>query len=334
MPCRSTVAVLLTLMSIAMDTPEPLHAQATPAQQQAEAAVRGLSDDFAAGRWTDAAERIHPRTIARFRESRLQEFRHRTRTRDETLRYRDDMPEAVREWFDAQRAQQVGSEEEELASMFGGITDLAELEALSGVELLARHLEAADPRTVIRRTLRERRGAGGAAETEELASEALRRVDEVRTVLGSVVEDDSTIHVLYRAAMGTQGEGWAAGPMRSLVALPVVRSGAEWYIAPAHDSFGIDQLVRTFDFGFWVELPDERAERLDALKDRVFAWPDEAPRLRAWIEGYKGAGAPPRSVVLAATAADGRPIRFEIPHGALSALFEYLEPWAHFPDED
>lgn len=318
---RAIPLLLVPLAFTAMTNPDALAAQRATAAQEAERAVRAFFDDIAAERWLAAAERFDPDALERFRASQLQRLSAREAAADHEPRYADDMPEAVRAWFEEQRARHPVAPLE-----FAGVTSLDDVRALSAAEVMARHLEAQAPRTLLRQAAEQ----AGEAQSPPLLTE---RLQERRTVVGSVAEDDSTVQVLYRVTMGPLADG--EHPVsEALGVVTVRRAAAGWWLAPSDASAAVDRFFTDLAFSFNFELPEERTRRLDELVDRVFAWPEESPRVRASVAGYDTPGRPPRGFTLELPDAQGRTVRVELPYDALQPLFDYLEPWMWLPEPE
>jgi hypothetical protein len=311
---RAIPLVFVPLILVAMTDTRPVAAQPAAAAQEAERAVRAFFDDIAAERWLAAAERFDGDALERFRAAQLQMLSARETTADHVPRYADDMPEAVRDWFEAQRAASPVAHLE-----FAGMAALDDIHALTAAELMARRLEAQDPRTHLRQAAEEAGRAGP-------MPPPLDRLRERRSVVGSVVEDDSTVQVLYRVVMDPFDEG-EGRVFESLGVVTVRRAASGWRLAPSDASAAADRFFTDFAFSFNFELPGDRIRRLDELADRVFAWPEGAPQVRASVAGYDTPGHPPRGFTLELPDAQGRAVRVELPYDALQPLFDYLEPW-------
>jgi hypothetical protein len=152
--------------------------------------VQRAFDAIEAMRWRDVAPLLHPDALRRFRATQLDHAR--SSERIQTSAHRDpEMPEAVAEWFEQQRQQREAEYGSTLELQFPGIKSAAELESLSTEEMLARWLQASDPREMFRRELQKKGAAAPEVPMEELPH-------DTREIVGSVVENDSTVQVLYR----------------------------------------------------------------------------------------------------------------------------------------
>ncbi len=146
------VRLTLLLSSLLAMTASPGYAQGPPPRRAAEQVVQRAFDAIEAMRWRDVAPLLHPNALRRFRATQLDHARSSERIR--TSAHRDpEMPEAVAEWFEKQRQQREAESGSTLELQFPGIKSAAELEALSSEEMLARWLQAQDPREAFRREL-------------------------------------------------------------------------------------------------------------------------------------------------------------------------------------
>lgn len=177
--CLSVLAALLCAVPASSQ-------QTAPA---AEAVVRQAFAAMEARRWHDVAALVHPEALRRSRAHEIESARWRDDARFRP--HRDPaMPEAVARWFEEQARKHAESSRSHLEWQYG-VRSRAELEALSAEEMMARRLRSQDPEEILRRQLRER-GREAVLDSMPERPTLLRR-----TVVGAVMEDDSTAHVVY-----------------------------------------------------------------------------------------------------------------------------------------
>lgn len=317
---------LLTAMLMGMGLPAA--AQTGGAVPEAETVARRLFADLDSMRWSAAAARFHPVAVERFRAAQLRELHLSERVEGNPRRfYGPDMPPAVAEWMQRRDSMVRAQTGPEYVRSFAGVHSLSQLDSLPAPDLLARWLEAHDERVRLR------------AEVARLRPELAGRVPDdslvrrVNTVVGSVLENDTTAHVLVRTATG--GGGDAPSAFGELSVLTLRRAGDGWR------AWHADNQAPWLGMGFGFEIEstgtaDERARVLDAVKDSTLAWRDPATqsRVRAAIVGYPGRGKPPRGLLVEVRAADGSLRSAEIPFGAFQELMNYLMPWAAVAAEE
>jgi hypothetical protein len=308
------VRLTLLLSNLLAMTASPGSGQDSSPRRAAEQVVQRAFDAIEAMRWRDVAPLLHPDALRRFRATQLDHARSSERIRTST--HRDpEMPEAVAEWFEKQRQQREAEYGSTLELQFPGIKSAAELEALSSEEMLARWLQAQDPREAFRRELMKKGATPPEVSMEEFPYDR-------REIVGSVVEDDSTVQVLYRTRVNsdTQFEG------EGRIAVATVRRSAQgwgiWLTWRDH------QLFDQNSFGFSFADPEENEKRRAEARAKGFAWPAEGtPTVRASVQGDTGGEDPPRTLVIEVRQPNGRMQRVEIPYAALMPLWSYLEPW-------
>nr|MBA3970139.1 hypothetical protein [Gemmatimonadota bacterium] len=176
-------------------------------------------------------------------------------------------------------------------------------------------LQASDPREAFRRELLKKGAAAPEVPMEELPR-------DTREIVGSVVENDSTVQVLYRTRTSLDTPSDAEGRM----AVATVRRSAQgwgiWLTWQDHRLFDQNS------FGFSFADPEENEKRRAEARAKGFAWPAEGtPMVRASVQGDTGGEDPPRTLVIEVRQPDGRMQRVEIPYAALMPLWSYLEPW-------
>ncbi|HET9986133.1 MAG TPA: hypothetical protein VFQ38_21210 [Longimicrobiales bacterium] len=199
--------------------------------------VRRAIDALEAGDWLAVAHLVHPEELARHTEQWRQYARPvpHTVTAQEMRRHEPEMPEAVAAYL-ADRHNRVALDlDAHLVREFAGVRSPEELEALAADELLARHLEARDPRWQFR-VWAERAGRDV---PPEIAGEVPPVPD--RIVIGAVHEDEDLAHVLYRCRPrgAPPGQGWLeVGSLR--------RSAEGWRLIPSGDLFGEGSVSYSF----------------------------------------------------------------------------------------
>jgi hypothetical protein len=158
----------------------------------------------------------------------------------------------------------------------------------------------------------------------------LAELHRTNRIVGSVVEDHSTVQVLYRTGLDANA---AEDNALDQLAIATVRRSAEgWRIWTTQRD---PQLFGMENWYISIMLPDEEAERLQAIVGQVFAWLEgETPRVRASVQGYAGDARAPQSIRLEVIQADGSITRLELPYEVLTPLWEYLQPWMYLPDGD
>lgn len=314
--CPATGLALLVLA-----VPAPGQTRADP--RAAEAVVRQAFQALGAMRWDSVAALVHPEALRRFHLAQLEHHRLRERyeSRAADERHPVEMPEEVRTWLDEQQQRHQAQYPSGLAAEFAGISSLAELEALPPEEAFARWVEAHDARSLL---MRRPQAVGQPIPPEIMLGE----LHPENRVVGSVVEDDSTIHVLYRT--GLPGEEAADDELDQL-AIATMRPSVEgwriWTTRRDPQLFGMQNWVVS------IELPEERVERLREAAERTFTWPEEGPlRVRASVEGYTPNARTPETIRVEVVRPDGSTAWIELPHEALIPLWNYLQPWLYPPD--
>jgi hypothetical protein len=202
------------------------------------------------GEWERAATFVHPETVSRFRDemdSRVVEWERppRTMSADDYLRHEPDMPPEVAEYNAMKSAEWARQQGPELPQFLAHVHEASEVSQLSGVELFARYMEAQDPRYQVRAAY----DRAGRPMPEPVSDGSAARL--VRTVLGAVMETESTAHVVYRQEWLHEG---VPAPHKHLDVMTLERTHAGWR-------------ARDFDVsgngrGVWVSylVPDEEAE--------------------------------------------------------------------------
>lgn len=303
---------------------EPVEGQGTSAAEEAEAVVRAAFAALDAMRWSEAAALVHPETLERIRAWELQSARDQQRLRDEPLAYYRgaEMPPEVVAWHAEQRRRherRSSGSVSWLSWQFAGIGTLEQLEALSAEELFARHLEASDPRAQLARHVR-----GTGQEVPPEVAEAVAGLLPQRAVIGSVVENDATVHVVYRTRSG-------AGPdvqADEVATVTVRRTPQGWRLWTGSRDRALFRESHTGLAFFSVADEEEERERLRGLAERVVTWPLEGGgEARAFLTGYTGGMEPARSLVVEVARPDGTEARVEIPAEAFTRVAELLLGW-------
>lgn len=214
-----------------------------------EDAGRDFVAALEAGDWETAAAYMHPDTIARFRkevETRVADWERtpRAMTAEDYLRREPDMPREVAEYNARKAAEWTGRQRPELPQLLAHVYVASEVPELTGLALFARYIEARDPRYQSRAAYERANRPVPGLESEGSGARL------VRTILGAVIEGESTAHVVYRKEWF---HGGTPAPLKPVDVLTLERTGAGW-------------LARDFDFsgngaGVWVDysVPDEGA---------------------------------------------------------------------------
>ncbi|MGH7577396.1 MAG: hypothetical protein ACREM1_19980 [Longimicrobiales bacterium] len=226
--------------------------------EQAEAIARAAFDAVEEMRWMDVVALIHPVALERFRQTRLYNEKQMEESKASRPR-REGMPEEVVKWFEQQDAAVDYSPEEHRSRMYG-VRTIEELEALSTDELVSRFLAAGDPRTHLRRQIIEQAGA----DDSELDGRQLG--GERFEIVGSVVENPDTIHVLYRTTMST-----SAPEQGNLDVASVMHMPDGWRLWPRREE-------RRLFGGFTTGCSSYRSKTCDAsVKRRLRLRPSGPP---------------------------------------------------------
>jgi hypothetical protein len=302
--------------------PMPASGQAGLDTREAEAVVRQAFQAHAAMKWDSVAALMHPDALRRFHSAQIERHRMREqlRSRPSDERYSPDMPPEVRAWFDEQQVGQGVQYPSALAADFAGVSSLSDLEALSPEAAFARWVEAHDARALL---VRHTEAIGRTMPAEV----PLADMHPTNRIVGSVVEDDSTVQVLYRVGFPTEAAvDDALGQLAIATARRSVGGWRIWTTQRDPQFFGMENWSVEF------ELPEERAERLRELADQSFTWPEgETPRVRASVKGYAGGARPPVAVRFEVVQPDGSVTEVELPYEVLAPLWEYLEAWMYLP---
>jgi hypothetical protein len=224
---------------------------------------------------------------------------------------------------DARDAEQMGSPMEQEF----GVQSYTDLVLLSPEEMLARWLEAQDPGRNVPRVL------AGRADSAALRNGAmLPTIQPWRRVIGSVLENDTTVQVLYRSF--TVAGGSFMGP-DGISVLTMRRTPAGWRIwAGWQDGYGLSTMIGFASGG--TGAAGGMQQLLDSAAKVVVTWPASDPAGvapgRAFVDGYAGGLGAPRAIVVESTHPDGTQSRVEIPPSAFRTLSELLAPWPVAPD--
>lgn len=234
--------------------------------------------------------------------------------------YRDlEMPSEVAAWHAEQRWRNEEALERFgpwLSWQFAGVETLEPLEALSAEELFARPLEANDPRTQLERHLR---GAGKEVPPE--AGEAVAGMLPRRTVIGSAVEDDSTVHVVYR----TRLEGGPDLESEGVAMVTVRRSPQGWRLWTGSRDRALFSESHTGIAFFTVE--DERERLRELAQSVVTRTLDDGGAARAFLVGHTGGTEPAKSFVIDVARPDGTKVRVDVPSEAFARVAELILGW-------
>jgi hypothetical protein len=275
------------------------------------AQAQAFFDDLAAMRWQAAALRFHPDAAERIRRAHIEAFRGMEAARQREPMYEPTIPAAVRAWFEQRRR---AAEEDYRAE--DRFVPPSELEDVDAFEALARILARTDMRTQMLLALERRREA--LPPGVHLEDELSFRKQAFAVAPGG----DSVAYVLYR----TLYSGHEIAPELPPEIATLRRTVDGWRVwSPGENGAIGSASFLVAEIPTWADL----AERLEKLRDRVFAWPIDGPaELTVRIVGFTP-GAAPRGIELEGVQADGTTSRFVVPFDALEALVEYLQPWLY-----
>jgi hypothetical protein len=312
--------LLLTSTPLVSDSAAAQNVSAASAAE-AEAVVRKAFAELDSLRWAGVAALVHPETLARFHAMSLENARSAERHRGKPYPRDPDMPAAVAAWFEEQRRK---AEEEQkqsgsmLSLQYAGVDSLPQLETLSAEEMFARHLQANDPRELLRRQMM----ANG------MDVDAFADIDAPfqpqRTVIGAAVEDDSTVQVVYRLR-------YPAGPPMEPGGAALVttrRTPAGWRLWSGSSDPALFQFEYAGGFAALIMTEEETLVQRLELSRRVVTWPLEGGgEGRAFIVGYTGGDAPPEGLAIELHRPDGTKLRVDVPFPAFLRLAELLFGW-------
>jgi hypothetical protein len=262
--------IVQTVLLLAVATlPARVSAQ-TDTRGAAAAAV--VNQAFAAHErmeWGRLVQLIHPAALARMHTENLRMLRDIERSRSEPQPRDSTMPEAVARWFEQQRQQHIHIQDDAWSLAGLGVASIKEAEALSLEEFMIRLLKAQDPRTIMMKQVKRLR--------PNLPDSVFRNEQfpiTRRTTVGSVVESDSIVYVLYR-------ERFQASDVAQLVVATLRRSADAWRLWP--EGF---QLFGQGNFSV-VHAVEEHAQEIEKLAEQVVTWPSGAvPAGRALLSGF------------------------------------------------
>ena len=278
-------------------------------QQAAEKVMRDVFDAHEHMQWARLVTLIHPRAITLLQQSSLQSAEAMERSRDQPNN-NPELPQCVAEYYEKQRAQR---ETFDTGLKAFGVETVEELRALSPEEFMARWLEASDMRTNMIKML-ERQRPGIVDSLKRVGADSLLQhlgPGEKRTVLSSVLENDSTVMVLYRTRLtdGPESERTTVATVR--------RSGKVWRFWPSADGlFGSSGITM---FGFAMEDVDQQGEIERRMKETVRWDAKKVPSGRAFLSGF-GQSKDADALVIEV----GRD-RIRVPRSAFEALAHLLE---------
>lgn len=219
-------------------TNDPTRSDTVPHPSQVAAeAFRAIEQ----GRWEDLASLVDPADVQRFRDEQVRLWTEPrllpTITVEQLRRHEPEMPQAVAEY----QAEQFQKRQQEfttrISAEFAGVDSPAQLESLSAIELLARHLQARSPEARVRALL----AMQGRTLPAELSREAM--LGPHYAVIGSVAEGESLAHVVYRMQVGPvpdaggMDQEWMEAPLR---VASLKRTPAGWRLKLTHDLFGLE----------------------------------------------------------------------------------------------
>ncbi len=308
------LAVLLAFAS-------PARAQEAHPGPAAEAVAQEAFLALEERRWDDVAALMHPVALRSFRNREIESARTMERI-DRTPYVDPEMPEVVARWH-AERARTHAATHGSMLERQYRVRTAAELAALTAEELFTRWLRAHDPLDEIRRAVE-----AGDLKIPADSIASIRVPKQVRSVIGSVVQDDSTVLVAYQA--GIQMD--TVRDMERPALLMVRRTPAGWRLwSNERDSPFLDHSA----FSFGISDPESLEERLNEVQDHVVSWPAGAvPAGRAFVTGYPGGARPPRALVVEVQEPGGSPARVEIPASVFEEVMEkLLMPWLGLEEE-
>ena len=258
--------------------PVAWQAQQDSPQRAAEQVLREVIDAHERMQWGRIVLLLHPDAIPLLRQSGLRSLEAMERSRDEPAQ-QPGLPACVAEYFAKERAKH--QDDFPFGLQAYGVASLEELRALSTEEFVARWLEVQDSRTQIMRSVEVQKPAlrdslkkvGG--DSTFLA----QMLQERRTVVGSIVENDSTIQVLYRTQHDADAQN---GPQSSGVAV-LRRAGRDWRLWP-----GEGGLFEGSGFvGFAIGGRFEADEEIRKLSKEVVSWDGKTVTAgRAYLTGF------------------------------------------------
>ncbi|HSL71937.1 MAG TPA: hypothetical protein VK864_16935 [Longimicrobiales bacterium] len=298
----NNAALLLVL------APGLAHAQ-QDAQRAAEQVVRQALAAHDSMQWSQLVRLIHPRALADMHQSNLASITAMARAQPQARRRDPNLPECVAEWFERQAS---AAAENPFGLRMLGVSTVEEATRLSAEEFMARWLEGHDQRAMARRVAALRR-----AELPDSVRRQYERVPpiaalrDLRTVIGSVVENDSTAVVLHRPVVPV------GAPAGEASVMTVRLSPAGWRLWPSG--------WELFPTGGWTGYaplsampPDQKTVQDQA--GRTITWDaTNVPAGRASLSGF-GDSADPQALVIEVGGE-----RLRIPRSAFEALADLLE---------
>jgi hypothetical protein len=281
------------------------------AQQAAERVVRAALAAHDSMQWSKLVLLIHPQALAQMHQSNLASVAGMSRAENRPPRRDPNLPECVAEWFAQQRAAAAERDPWGLPAL--GVRSVEEAARLSAEEFMARWLEAHDQRAMSRRSQAIMRAqVPDSMRGRGLRMPRLSELRDVRAVIGSVVENDSTIAVLYRPVVPAGLPGGDASVVN------VRRSPDGWRLWPS----GPQIFPASGGWMGYFGAPGLREEQ-EAIRQhvkRVVNWDaTEIPGGRASLAGFLDSRDPQALIV----ESDGQRIR--IPRSAFEALSNLLE---------
>jgi hypothetical protein len=261
--------IVQTVLLLAVATlPARVSAQ-TDTRGAAAAAV--VNQAFAAHErmeWGRLVLLIHPTALARMRADNLQSLRHTLRSRSEPEPRDPSIPEAVARWLEEQRQKHVSASDDMASLQALNVASLQEAEALGLEEFMIRWFAANDERAVMARAVKRLRPS--------LPDSLLRPELPIsrRATVGSVVENDSVAHVLYRERYADAGAGM-------LAVMSLRQSQEGWRLW----TFEGSQLFGNSSFSY-IEVHDN-AQEVKKLAGQTVSWDAGAvPAGRARLDGF------------------------------------------------
>lgn len=274
------------------------------ATEDAVTLVRRLLADLDAERWPEIVAALHPETVRRLHVHLLDDARTRAEFAD-AWEAPPSVPPAVAAWLEEQRREAREQEPDPLGDGFG-VATLAELEALTPPEAVARWMRGRHPAHALRRALA--RTGQDEAHADAFVADILPRYE----IVGALDEAEAEeVHVLVRTH--------ATGNDRSRLGVATV--------ARTEDGCRLLDLTGTPDLfatpSIWMGPAQTREAYEREVAGRIargFAWPsDEAPAVRASLAGYPGDRRPPASLRIESAEAAAT-----IPFDAAAALANWI----------
>jgi hypothetical protein len=271
--CLTMVVGLLLLL-----VPVAWQAQQESPQRAAEQVLREVFDAHERMQWGRIVLLLHPGVIPLLHQSELRSVESMEQARAQPAR-NPDWPECVAEYFAKDRAKHENNLP--MGYKVYGVASLDELRALSAEEFVARWLEVQDGRTQMMRSIEMqspairdsiRRAGGDSAFLAQLPHQK-------RTVVGSIVENDSTIQVLYRTQFSDDPQGPPAGNAVAILR----RAGRDWRLWPSEGGL----FNENGSVGYAIGEMYAPAEEVQKRSKEIVSWDGKKVAAgRAYLTGF------------------------------------------------